>query len=106
MNHETCKSIKKVLKRSSPTAPEAVATFSTTRRPRSIYSFAILVKRAAGIGIVSAIGAFSTHGMDLVCLVNSATLTRQSYFRNLSCVTPEYKLPAAPTNQDLTGEVG
>jgi hypothetical protein len=48
---------------------------------------------------VSAIGAFSTHGVDLVCLVNSAILTGQSYFRNLSCVTPEYKLPAAPANQ-------
>ncbi|HEV3432693.1 MAG TPA: hypothetical protein VG098_01745, partial [Nitrososphaera sp.] len=28
-----------------------------------------------------------------------ATLRGQSYFRNLSCLTPEYKLPAAPANQ-------
>jgi hypothetical protein len=48
---------------------------------------------------VTAIGAFSTYGVDLVCRVNNATLTGQSYFRNLSYVTPEHKLSAAPANQ-------
>ena len=48
---------------------------------------------------MSAIGTFSTYGIDQVSLVNSATLTGQSYFRKLSYVTAEYKLPADPTNQ-------
>lgn len=48
---------------------------------------------------MSAIGAFSTYGMDHVGLVNSARLTGQSYFRNFFCVTLEYMLPAAPTNE-------
>jgi hypothetical protein len=48
---------------------------------------------------MSAIRALSTYGIDQVSLVNSATLTGQSYFRKLSYVTPEYKLPADPTNQ-------
>jgi hypothetical protein len=43
---------------------------------------------------MSAIRAFSTYSMDHVGLVNSATLTGQSYFRNLFCVTLEYMLPA------------
>ena len=47
---------------------------------------------------MSAIRAFSTYSMDHVGLVNSATLTGQSYFRNLFCVTLEYMLPAAHTN--------
>jgi hypothetical protein len=51
---------------------------------------------------VSAIGTFSTYGIDDVGLVNSTTLTSHSYFRNLSCVTCECKLPAAPTNQTST----
>jgi hypothetical protein len=47
---------------------------------------------------MSAIRAFSTYNMDHVGLVNSATMTGQSYFRNLFCVTLEYMLPAASTN--------
>ncbi len=48
---------------------------------------------------MSAIGAFSNYGMDQVSTVNSATLTGQSYFRNLCCMIPEYKPPAASTDQ-------
>jgi hypothetical protein len=76
-----------------------LVTFSTFKQPRSIYSIAILVKGDREVGILAAIGAFLTYGTDNVCLVNSATLAGQSYFRNLSCVTPEYKLPATPTNE-------
>lgn len=50
---------------------------------------------------MSAIGAFSTYGMEQVSLVNSAILTGQSYFRNLSYVTPEHMPPAAPIIQML-----
>ena len=48
---------------------------------------------------MSTIGTFSTYGIDQVSLVNSATLTGQSYFRNLSYVTPEHMPPAAPMIQ-------
>jgi len=48
---------------------------------------------------MSAIGAFSTYGIDQVSLVNSAILTGQSYFRNLSYVTPEHMPLAAPMIQ-------
>jgi hypothetical protein len=48
---------------------------------------------------MSAIGTFSTYGTDQVSLVNSATLTGQSYFRNLSYMTPEHMPPAAPMIQ-------
>jgi hypothetical protein len=48
---------------------------------------------------MSAIGTFSTYGIDQVSLVNSATLTGQSYFRNLSYMTPEHMPPAAPMIQ-------
>jgi hypothetical protein len=51
--------------------------------------------------MVSAIGAFSTYGMDHVGLGDRGTLTGQSSFRDLSCVIPEYELPAAPTKQTL-----
>jgi hypothetical protein len=37
--------------------------------------------------------------MDQLSLVYNATLTGQSYFRNLCCVIPENKLPAVPTDQ-------
>jgi hypothetical protein len=58
----------------------------------------IRVEDDAEVGILSAIGAFSTYGIDFVGLVNGTTLTGQSYFRKLSCVTREYKLPAVPTS--------
>ena len=45
------------------------------------------------------VGAFSTYRRNEVDLVNNTTLTGQSYFGNLPCVTYEYKLPAAATNQ-------
>jgi hypothetical protein len=65
-----------------------------------IYSVAILVKGNAEVGgIVGTVGAFSTYRRDDVDLLNNTTLTGQSYFRNLSRVTFEYKLPAAATNQ-------
>lgn len=48
---------------------------------------------------MSAIGAFSNYRMDQVSPLNSATLTGQSYFRNLTCMIPEYKPPAASTDQ-------
>ena len=58
----------------------------------------VLVKDQAEVGIMSAIGAFSNYRMDQVSPLNSTTLTGQSYFRNLFCVTLEYMLPAASTN--------
>jgi hypothetical protein len=48
---------------------------------------------------MSAIGAFSNYGMDQVSPVNSATLTGQSYFRNLCYMIPEFKPPVASTDQ-------
>jgi hypothetical protein len=48
---------------------------------------------------VGTTGAFSTYGRDHVDLVNNTTLTGQSYFRQLSRVTYEYKLPEAAMNQ-------
>jgi hypothetical protein len=59
----------------------------------------VLVKGEAEVGIMSAIGAFSNYRMDQVSPLNSATQTGQSYFRNLSCMIPEYKPPAASTDQ-------
>ena len=44
-------------------------------------------------------GTFSTYGRDHVDLVNNTTLTGQSYFRQLSRVTYEYKLPEVAMNQ-------
>src|SRR5215213_3130820 len=47
---------------------------------------------------MSAIRAFSTYSMGHVGRFSSASLTGQSYFRNLFCVRVEYMLPAASTN--------
>jgi hypothetical protein len=59
-----------------------------------------VVKGDAEVGMVNAIGAFSTYGMDHVGLGDRGTLTGQSCYRDLSCVIPEYELPAAaPTKQ-------
>jgi hypothetical protein len=58
----------------------------------------IRVEDDAEVGILSAIAAFSTYGKDFVALVNGTTPTVQSYFRKLSCMTREHKLPVAPTS--------
>lgn len=93
---------------STPTEPEAADNIFNNFGDREVYTYsiAILVKGdAEGGTMMSAIVAFSTyHGMDYVGLVNGATLTGASYFRDMPYLTQEHVLPAAPTNQMSYGK--
>jgi hypothetical protein len=94
-----------VLKKGSVTEPKAACNVFYILTPTKYYHTAILVKGAPAVDIMSAVGPFSTYGIDHVSLVNNATLTSQSYFRNLCCITAGYKsFPQQPPIDQMSYE--
>ena len=75
------RALTKFRKEAAPRRAKQLVKFPTGwTTAKFVYSIAILGKGDAQVGIVSAIGAFSALGMDHLSLVNSTTLTGQSYF--------------------------